>query len=381
MPLGAETVSKLLGSLYDAASDPNLWDSFLRQLAQSTGATSAGLVMLDVGRDIYTVSRSWEVDPEATRLYQERYGAIDVWAQRGLSKPAGYVCNSEVLCSRREMATTEVYNDFMVRFGVEHGLFGVAENSGSRWASVSLYRNSACPEFQPSELEIVRLLAPHIQRAFRLHFQFAELKARSMGLETAYDMLATGVVFLGASGEIVRMNRSAQASVSERDGLLATRDGLRAEQLAESGLLQKTICQAASTLNGKGLSAGGTVMISRRSRPPLQIQISPIRSSVVHVSQPIAAVAFINDPLSTHRPSQEVLRVLFGLTPAECRVALLLGDGHAPRNIANMVGVTDNTVRSQIKSIFSKTGVRRQCELIRLLLNNAGTPIQTHTAH
>jgi len=59
----------------------------------------------------------------------------------------------------------------------------------------------------------------------------------------------------------------------------------------------------------------------------------------------------------------------YGLTPAECRVALLLGDGHAPRKIAEMVGVTDNTVRSQIKSIFSKTGVKRQGELIRLLLS------------
>ena len=112
-------------------------------------------------------------------------------------------------------------------------------------------------------------------------------------------------------------------------------------------------------------------MVSRRSRPPLQIQISPIRNSVIQTSQPIAAVAFVSDPLRQHRPSQEILRALYGLTPAECRVALLLGDGHAPRKIANMVGVTDNTVRSQIKSIFSKTGVRRQGELIRLLLANS----------
>jgi DNA-binding CsgD family transcriptional regulator len=62
---------------------------------------------------------------------------------------------------------------------------------------------------------------------------------------------------------------------------------------------------------------------------------------------------------------------LYRLTPAECRVALLLSDGHAPRQNANMVGVTNNTVRSQIKSIFSKMGVKRQGELIRPLLSNA----------
>jgi DNA-binding CsgD family transcriptional regulator len=35
-------------------------------------------------------------------------------------------------------------------------------------------------------------------------------------------------------------------------------------------------------------------------------------------------------------------------------VGLLLGDGHAPRQAANTVGVAENTVRSQIKSVFLK---------------------------
>jgi DNA-binding CsgD family transcriptional regulator len=376
MPATNETVSKLLGSLYDAAADPALWDLFLQQLAQSTGARSAGLVMLDVGQDVLTISRSWEVDPEANRLYEEHYGSMDVWAQRGLSKPAGYVCNSEVLCSLEELATTEIYNDFMARFGVEHGLFGVVENSRSRWASVSLYRDSSCPAFQDSELQILRFLAPHMQRAFKLHFRFSELSARSVGLETALDMLPTGVIFLGTKGEVVLMNRSARAFVAQKDGLLTNRDGLRAERLGESTMLEKAILQAVSTSNGAGVVSGGTVLVSRRARPPLQIQISPIRNSVVQTSQPIAAVAFVLDPLRRERPAQEVLRALYGLTPAECRVALLLGDGHAPGKIAGMVGVSDNTVRSQIKSIFSKTGVKRQGELIRLLLSNAELAIQ-----
>ena len=137
-------------------------------------------------------------------------------------------------------------------------------------------------------------------------------------------MLPTGLIFFGTKGEVVLMNRSALASVAERDGLLATRDRLRAERSAESSLLEKTILQAASTLSGKGHSAGGTVIISRRSRPPLRLQISPIRNSVIQTSRSIAAVAFVNDPLRANRPTQEVLRLLYGLTPAECRVALLL---------------------------------------------------------
>jgi DNA-binding CsgD family transcriptional regulator len=374
---GNETISKLLGSLYDAAADPTLWNPFLEHLARDTGARSAGLVMLDLGQEVFTISRSWEVDPEATRLYQEHYGPLDVWAQRGLSKPAGYVCNSEALSPLAEMGITEIYNDFMVRFDVEHGLFGVVENSRSRWASISLYRDSSRLPFQGPELELVRFLAPHMQRAFKLHLEFSELKAQSVSYETTLDMLATGVIFLGFKGEVLLLNRSATAFLAERDGLQASRAGIRAEREPESDLLTKTISEACSRSISNGPSVGGTMLVSRRGRPPLQILVCPTRNSPIGLSRAVAAVAFVNDPLQQQRPPQEVLRVLYGLSPAESRVALLLGDGRAPREIANIVGVTDNTVRSQIKSIFSKTGVKRQGELVRLLLSHSGLAVRS----
>jgi DNA-binding CsgD family transcriptional regulator len=109
----------------------------------------------------------------------------------------------------------------------------------------------------------------------------------------------------------------------------------------------------------KGICAGGTVLISRRARPPLQVLVSPIRPSTLRLSGKIAVAVFIHDPSRPQRPADTLLRTLYGLTRAECRVALLLSDGRVPREIAGKIGVTENTVRSQIKSIYNKTGVKR----------------------
>jgi DNA-binding CsgD family transcriptional regulator len=365
-----ETLSTLLGSLYDAASDASRWEPFLQQLAEASQAHAAGLVMHEVGPEAHTVAKSWNLDPEGLALYEQHYGTVDIWAMQAWRVPTAQPFVSQALCPREDFVKTEIYNDFMVRFGIEHGMFGMVENTQSRKVSVSLYRDRSGSEFSPSDLDILRFLRPHIQRAFKLHSQFASLQARSAGFEAALDMHPAGVIFLGAEGQVVLMNRAASAFVSERDGLLANHDGLRAERPAESALLQKAIRQAASTSNGNGLSAGGTVLVSRRTRPPLQILVSPIGNSAI-TSQAVAAIAFITDPAQRQRPTRDVLKARFGLTPAECRVAMLSSDGHAPRQIANMIGVTDHTVRSQIKSIFSKTGVKRQGELIRLLLNHS----------
>jgi DNA-binding CsgD family transcriptional regulator len=376
MPATSETLSRLLGSLYEAAAEPTQWALFLEQLARSTRASSAALVMHDFDHALCIVSSSWGLDPEADRLYQEHYHELDVWAQAANTKPRGYVCNSESICPLPELKKEEIYNDFFAHFGIVHGMFALLENDEARFAGVSLYRDKPRAQFTSSDLDILRFLTPHLQRVFRLRLHFSELRSLSAGLETALDMLPTGVILFGAKGEIVLMNSSALAFVAEKDGLLVTRGRLGAERPAESSLLEKRIVQAASASSGGSLRPGGIVMISRRSRTPFQIQLSPIPNSGVLAPKPITAVAFVSDPSQQKRPPRELLQALYSLTPAECRVALLLGDGHAPRQIANMVGVTDNTVRSQIKSIFSKTGVKRQGELIRLLMSNSEFAVQ-----
>ena len=71
---------------------------------------------------------------------------IDIWAQRGLSLTRGTGIHSEELCPLAELSTTRGIQRLSGPSGVEHGLFGVAVNSGSHWASVSLFRDSTGPQ-------------------------------------------------------------------------------------------------------------------------------------------------------------------------------------------------------------------------------------------
>ena len=60
-----------------------------------------------------------------------------------------------------------------------------------------------------------------------------------------------------------------------------------------------------------------------------------------------AAIVFISDSEQMARTTHDFLRAVFGLTPAECRVALLLGDGKSPREIAELLALSRNTVKSR----------------------------------
>jgi DNA-binding CsgD family transcriptional regulator len=63
-----------------------------------------------------------------------------------------------------------------------------------------------------------------------------------------------------------------------------------------------------------------------------------------------------------------MVRESFGLSPAELRLAEAICNGMSLDEFAANNGTSLNTVRSQAKQIFAKTGVRRQVELPKCLM-------------
>ena len=80
------------------------------------------------------------------------------------------------------------------------------------------------------------------------------------------------------------------------------------------------------------------------------------------------AVLIVSDPETEMRARVESLCERFGFTPAEATFAIEIVKGDGRQAAADRLGITVGTARSHLSKIFDKTGVRRQAELVRLLL-------------
>ena len=67
---------------------------------------------------------------------------------------------------------------------------------------------------------------------------------------------------------------------------------------------------------------------------------------------------------------------MFGLTAAEKRIAALAADGLTRSEIAEASGVSDHTVKSQLRVVYDKTGTRDQRQL-QLLMRDLTPPLGT----
>jgi DNA-binding CsgD family transcriptional regulator len=133
--------------------------------------------------------------------------------------------------------------------------------------------------------------------------------------------------------------------------------------------LQASLADAVGAGTSIGIS-GTSLLIDRKSREnPLRVTVTPIPSSLPGSSAQLATLVFVSDPTSRPQSRAATLRALYTLTPAEARVADLLLQGRDMQEVASGLGLTLETARFHAKRVLSKTGTRRQTELMRLMLS------------
>jgi DNA-binding CsgD family transcriptional regulator len=133
------------------------------------------------------------------------------------------------------------------------------------------------------------------------------------------------------------------------------------------------IAGAACAAQGQLPPGPDALALARPSgRPALSMLVAPVgdlRAELPLQEWP-AALLIVTDPQECAGPSAhavERLGTLFGLTPTEARVAVHIALGLSGPEAAAQLGIGPGTVHAHLKSVFAKTGVRRQSGLARLL--------------
>ncbi len=81
----------------------------------------------------------------------------------------------------------------------------------------------------------------------------------------------------------------------------------------------------------------------------------------------VVDITALKQPPVVGQSLSDLLQRLFALTPAEARVAELIGSGISPRKAAEKLRISEGNVRTTLKHACRKVGVSRQSELAIIL--------------
>jgi len=180
---------------------------------------------------------------------------------------------------------------------------------------------------------------------------------------TILDRLDRGVLLLDAQGRIVDANSHALQVIRNCNGIR-----IRAGRLAFTDPELDEQMQRAIAGCGSGQRSGRAVFASRvrcRGGDAYRVVVRPVPPD--SNERKVAFFALIYAPNGLRGISVEVLRQVYGLTPAQSAVARSLFAGRSVEETANELDLSLNTVRTHLKQIFTKCEVNSQAELLHLL--------------
>jgi DNA-binding CsgD family transcriptional regulator len=219
------------------------------------------------------------------------------------------------------------------------------------------------------EMDLLKALLPHLQRAVQIHGRFVELQGKQRASLDALDQLPIGVILLNQDTSIAAMNREAGRVIGQNDGLSACKYGVRAAGTATNRQLQALIASAVRTGSGQDFEGGGFLAIPRASgQRAFSVLVTAVgkRAFAPDTNSP-AAVVFVTDPERIPESAAQSLARIYELTAAECRLSELLMQGETLVRAADHLGISHNTARTHLQRIYEKTGTCHQGDLIRLL--------------
>ena len=357
----ADQIETVIRSIYDAALAPEQWPKMLaaaaETLAAGIGTMTRRVIVTGDGTPL-----GGGVDPPGAAEFFGYHAPRSPLFRRVASLTPGVIATDRDLLPKAEFRRTEIYNDYFLRHRVNALIATPLWRDDCEIVCVHFARAPSAPEFGIEDKALLGRLAPHLQRAFMLARQLSLLEAKSeCGLEL-FERMRQAVLIVDREARVLYANGSAETLLRRGDGLVAGPGGVRGNRPIGTRRLREALARAASGVDG------GAVVLERVAGRPLYALATPIRDGDRWFAPRGPRVLLtLSDPEQPAALSARTLSELFGLTPAEAKVALLLHQGRNLNSVAAALGVTRNTARTHLQQVLAKTGCHRQAELVHRL--------------
>ncbi|MFV8142168.1 helix-turn-helix transcriptional regulator [Mycolicibacterium senegalense] len=367
-------IAKLVSDVYGAALHPQRWPSVMAHLRELTHADAAGIVTRNTDGERVVVAAS--LPAAAFDPYQTYYRTIDYVLDTVEHSPTGLILDGPTLVASK--AGSEFDHDWMRVHDLQDGLF-VRLNASTTFLLAAPHATTK--PYCTNELTTqIHQLVPHLQQAITVQTDYAALQDTAAHLRSQILTSDRGMILLRPDGTIDCMNTEARRILSAGDGL-STRDSrLTASKQSTADDLDHAIAAATTGLPTNIRSSTSLHCQRRSGLRPYTIHATPLGDDVDDQNPGTAAIIAIIDTTRPLPGLAAAMRNLYQLTPTECAVAEQLLNGNGLQAIADEFYLSIDTIKTHVRSIFTKTETHRQAELVRLLLDTAaGSPTPNHT--
>jgi DNA-binding CsgD family transcriptional regulator len=348
-----------IGVIYDCAADPENWHELLhpiRRLVQGNHAWAFVANPMDP-------SRCWLRDADGADT--PRYAITDDPFYTSVQRSdVGIAVRSSRYVSATDIQKSPMYQ-ILKSLDIAHCAVCVIERNEGSEHFIAFNRGSG-DDFSAEHINSLKVLTPHLQRAYRLHTRMQSPFALPLRSTPSLDQSPTGVFLLDDKLTVRWQNESGEDIARENDGITVRNCQIQCCDPISWRAIASDLQSCRS--GGAGLN-GQVCSVSTVRRPsgnhPYYVAVTPLNpaTTVFKYGCPASACVLIDDVDRHRTPSPLSLMASFDLTFSEASVAIDFATGSTLKQIASRRGTTVATVQTQFKRVLQKTELHTQAEL------------------
>jgi DNA-binding CsgD family transcriptional regulator/PAS domain-containing protein len=369
--------SRLLGELYEGPLEEQPWATFLASVRDCLGADLVTLLLRPPSQEEAAVMLADGGSLSAMRSYNEGQFVLDPF----VDLPSGEVVSLHEFLSTETLLASDFYRIIMQPQGW-YDFLGLDIRDGVEMdVRFRVGRYQSSPPFGPGEKSLLLALRPHLERAVRMQARMQRTERERAVYAGAVEQMRVATIILDEQGRVLSTNAAAAELLQQDNRLRLSGDRLYLSDKAVNRELEQLTSAIIQGRGGDAPAPASALQIpGNGASADLGLVIRGVPASGSAEGRAIPSVAlFISDPRQAAEPPQQVISRLFGLTPAEAALALLLANGLTLDEAAGQLAVSRNTARAHLRAMFAKTGVARQSGLVRLILQSVA-PLASEVA-
>ncbi|MBK8307338.1 MAG: helix-turn-helix transcriptional regulator [Gammaproteobacteria bacterium] len=372
LPVSSAELSSLIHELYATVTGPSKLTDFLERCCTFIGARLGSIVVWEMRTNTVRYVDACLLPRDAHEQYQRQYYATDPIKQAlTLHPPRRFYLRHE-LVSDEEVRAHPYFTEWYKLLGYDDVCSAAIPLNEHYRCHLGFTRNIGDPPFTRQETDFLDLLLPHIERSLVLFNMLDRLTLMSDLAQEHLAQAGAGFIVLSEEGRVTYMNRIARAMLASGPVIHEQEGLIRIDDPQAQRRFSTMVRECIAVSKRPNMMTGGAVSVPRPDGPALGIMVLPYRTHATYLrttsDDSRRATVTLFDPARPRLDPPAILRQLYRLSASEVQVCWRLANGETLEEIATSLNIGKETVRSQLKRIFVKTGTSRQSELVRLVL-------------
>lgn len=349
-----DSIPEMLGTIYDAIEDDDVWAEAFRHIAEVTGSRTAGMFRVDDMRIGF--EQSWNMPREFMAEFGKNYVGGDPRVARALAHPVGTILSDtdpEVRTGMVRSGIDQLARNYDMPYTVA-SMF--RRDSSGLWA---LYVSRSGSQGAPDSEHIAQFefVLGHVQRAISLRLQLAQarLQMQLAGGQSGGEPPA--LILIDRERRLRWAGPIAENLLRVSHRLVLCRGELRLSDAPIDHMLQRALCAAARGEEALRLQlpaeTDGALRVSR------SVEVLPYRGQgwLAAGEQLFLLVirSTVGDPTTCHK-----------LSPRQRAVLELMAQGQSNVDIAERLALSVNTVRNHVQALLGRFEARNRTECVAL---------------